>query len=171
AGNVPVDYADVNPYALLSPCAPHLAAREMGVEIRLEPILQGLGRLQRKSSWVVVEGVGGWQVPLGGNLTMVDVAKSMQLPVILVVGLRLGCINHALLTAEAVGRAGLELAGWVANAIDPAMAHADENVSALEERIPAPLLERFPFCPPGAEADRSPGFSQQTLVRLTRKAD
>ncbi len=171
AGNVTVDYADVNPYALTSACAPHLAAQEMGVAIHLEKILDSFERLQKKSSWVVVEGVGGWRAPLGEYSTTADMARAMRLPVILVVGLRLGCLNHALLTVEAIRRDDLDLAGWVANVMAPAMTHARENVQTLERRIPAPLLASFPYRPLGNDADRSHGFSKQTIMHLTQKAD
>ena len=171
ASSVAADYTDVNPYALVSACAPHLAAQEMGVEIHLEKILDSFGRLQKKSSWMVVEGLGGWRVPLAERLTMADVARALQLPVILVVGLRLGCLSHALLTVEAIRHDGLELAGWVANAMDPAMTHAQENVQSLEKRIPAPLLARFAYCPPGVNADETSGFTKQTIMHLTQIAD
>ncbi|MHB1140560.1 MAG: dethiobiotin synthase [Sulfuricaulis sp.] len=144
ASGTAADYADVNPYALASACAPHIAAREMGVEIRLERILESFQRLQQKSPWVVVEGVGGWSVPLGERLTMAEVARALGLPVILVVGLRLGCLNHALLTAEAIRRAGIPLAGWVTNHIDPAMTHVPENIATLAQKIEAPLLAQIP---------------------------
>ncbi|MEW6331615.1 MAG: dethiobiotin synthase [Pseudomonadota bacterium] len=147
ASGVAAEYADVNPYALASACAPHIAAREMGIEIRVEKILESFRRLQRKSPWVVVEGVGGWMVPLGGNLSTADVARALGLPVILVVGLRLGCLNHALLTAQAIRRTGLPFAGWVANRIDPAMTHVPENIAALEQAIEAPLLAQIPYQP------------------------
>jgi dethiobiotin synthetase len=139
------DYADVNPYALGPACAPHIAAREAGVEIQLEKILESFRRLRQKSPWVVVEGVGGWRVPLGGRLTMAEVAHALGLPVILVVGLRLGCLNHALLTAEAIRRADLPLAGWVANRIDPAMTHVPENIATLAQKIGAPLLAQIAY--------------------------
>ena len=145
ASGVSADYDDVNPYALGTACAPHIAAREMGIEIQQGHILQSLRRLQQKSPWVVVEGVGGWRVPLGERLTMADVACAMRLPVILVVGLRLGCLNHALLTAEAIRLANVPLAGWVANQVDPAMTHVPENIAALKQRIDAPLLVQLPF--------------------------
>ena len=145
ASSVAADYADVNPYALGSACAPHIAAREMGVEIQLDRILESFRRLQQKSPWVVVEGVGGWSVPLGERLTMAEVARALGLPVILVVGLRLGCLNHALLTAEAIRRADLPLAGWVANRIDPAMTHVPENIATLAQKIEAPLLAQIPY--------------------------
>jgi dethiobiotin synthetase len=96
---------------------------------------------------MVVEGVGGFRVPLSDSLDTVDLAQALALPVVLVVGLRLGCLNHALLTAGAIRFAGLPLAGWIANGIDPAMAVADENVAALRERIDAPLLGRMPHMP------------------------
>ncbi|BAV32724.1 dithiobiotin synthetase [Sulfuricaulis limicola] len=145
ASGAAADYADVNPYALRSACAPHIAAQEMGVAIRLEKILESFRRLQEKSPWVVVEGVGGWMVPLGEQLTMAEVARALSLPVILVVGLRLGCLNHALLTVEAIRRADIPLAGWVANRIDPAMTHVPENIAALAQKIEAPLLAQIPY--------------------------
>jgi dethiobiotin synthetase len=145
ASNAAADYTDVNPYALASACAPHIAAREMGVEIRLERILESFRRLQQKSPWIVVEGVGGWSVPLGERLTMAEVARALGLPVILVVGLRLGCLNHALLTMGAIRRADIPLAGWVANRIDPAMTHVLENIATLAQKIEAPLLAQIPY--------------------------
>jgi dethiobiotin synthetase len=145
ASGVAADYADVNPYAFAPACAPHLAAREAGVEIRPEKILECFRRLARRAPWVVVEGVGGWMVPLGERLTLADVARVLRLPVVLVVGMRLGCLNHALLTAAAIRRDGVPLAGWIANQIDPAMTRLDENINALRERIGAPLLAAFPF--------------------------
>jgi dethiobiotin synthetase len=145
ASGAAADYADVNPYALGSACAPHIAAQEMGVEIRLEKILESFRRLQQKFPWIVVEGVGGWMAPLGERLTMVEVARPLGLPVILVVGLRLGCLNHALLTMEAIRRADIPFAGWVANRIDPAMTHVPENIATLAQRIEAPLLAQIPY--------------------------
>jgi dethiobiotin synthetase len=145
ASDVAADYADVNPYALGSACAPHIAARETGVEIQPEKILESFRRLQQKSPWVVVEGVGGWSVPLGERLTMAEVARALGLPVILVVGLRLGCLNHALLTVEAIRRTNIPLAGWVANRIDPAMTHVPENIATLAQKIEAPLLAQIPY--------------------------
>jgi dethiobiotin synthetase len=117
----------------------------MGVEIQLEKILENFRRLQQKSPWVVVEGVGGWMVPLTERLTMAEVARALGLPVILVVGLRLGCLNHALLTAKAIRRADIPLAGWVANRIDPTMTHVPENIATLAQKIEAPLLAQIPY--------------------------
>lgn len=171
ASGVVADYAEVNPYALNSACAPHIAAREMGVEIQLEKILDSFRRLQHKFPWVVVEGVGGWMVPLGEHLTMVDVARALQLPVILVVGLRLGCLNHALLTAQAVRRADVALAGWVANQIDPAMTHVPENIAALEQRIGAPMLAQFPFQSAVKPNVAISAKSIEMLMRFSSKPD
>ncbi|MDO8705825.1 MAG: dethiobiotin synthase [Sulfuricaulis sp.] len=171
ASGVTPDYADVNPYRFAPAIAPPLAALEAGVEINLEKILASFRRLQKISPWVVVEGVGGWTVPLDERLTMVDVARTLRLPVILVVGLRLGCLNHALLTAAAIRRADVPLAGWVANQIDPVMTHVSENIATLEKRIPAPLLARFRFGAPGNDDNSLSGFSMETIMHLTQIAE
>ena len=165
------DYAEINPYAFVPAMAPHLAARETGIEIRLEKILDNFQHLRQKAPWLVVEGVGGWEVPLGEHLTMAEVARAMRLPVILVVGLRLGCLNHALLTASAIQREGVPLAGWIANQIDPAMTHVDENIAALNERIEAPLLARFPYRSPGQLGTSEPVFPSETIMHLTSMTD
>jgi len=136
---------EVTPVLLREALAPHLAARHEQRTLALAPILLAYRQLAARAPFVVVEGVGGFRVPLGEKLDTVDLAQALDLPVVLVVGLRLGCLNHALLTAECIDRAGLRLAGWIANAIDPAMAAADENVTALEERLGAPLLGRLPY--------------------------
>lgn len=135
----------VTPILLREPMAPHIAAEREGRTIALAPILDAFGKLAASSDAVVVEGVGGFVVPLGPELDARDLAVALGLPVVLVVGLRLGCLNHALLTADAIRAAGLTLAGWVANAIDPAMAVPDENVVTLASRLHAPLLGRLPY--------------------------
>jgi dethiobiotin synthetase len=171
ASGAPADYADVNPYAFAPACAPHLAARESGVEIRPEKILECFRRLARQAPWVVVEGVGGWMVPLGERLTLADVARALRLPVILVVGMRLGCLNHALLTAAAIRREGVPLAGWIANRIDPDMTRLDENMAALAERIDAPMLAAFPF-QRQLNADEPPAvFPLEKFIHANRIAD
>jgi dethiobiotin synthetase len=143
---------DVTPVLLREPMAPHIAAAREGRRIALDPILKSFERLAA-AGFVVAEGVGGFAVPLDDDLDTVDLARALALPVVLVVGLRLGCLNHALLTARAIDAAGLTLAGWIANAIDPDMAVADENVTALEARLKAPLLGRLPYgSPPNALA-------------------
>ncbi len=145
ASAITADYADVNPYAFAPACAPHVAAAECGVEIQLQKICDSFRRLQEKSSWVVVEGAGGWMVPVSERLMMADVARALRLPIILVVGLRLGCLNHALLTVAAIHQAQIPLAGWVANLIDPTMLRVDENIAALKARIEAPLLHTLAY--------------------------
>ncbi|MCM2327385.1 MAG: dethiobiotin synthase [Lysobacter sp.] len=147
----------ITPVLLREPMAPHIAAALEGRAIRLEPLLEAHRRLAARSDFTVVEGVGGFHVPLGEAFDARDLAAALGLPVVLVVGLRLGCLNHALLTADSVRAAGLRLAGWIANRIDPAMAAADENVAALAERLAAPLLGRIPF---------QPGADPAALARL-----
>ncbi len=137
-------YADVNPYALRQPLAPEIAAREEGVDISLDPIRAAFARLQAQADAVVVEGVGGWAAPLTATLDQRDVVRALALPVVLVVGLRLGCQNHALLSARAIAADGCELVGWIANEIDPAMERIDENVDILQQRLHVPLLMRLP---------------------------
>jgi dethiobiotin synthetase len=138
-------YASVNPYALLEPVAPHLAARGAGVEIRLDPIVAAFDTLCINYDCVVVEGVGGWAVPLSPALMQADLVRALDLPVILVVGMRLGCINHALLSARAITADGGRLLGWIGNRIDAGMARADDNIATLHERLPAPCLGVLPF--------------------------
>lgn len=135
----------VNPYCLERPIAPHIAARQAGVTIDLELIRRAYDQLAAFAEVVIVEGVGGFKVPLNESEDSVDLASRLGLPVILVVGMRLGCLNHALLTAQAVREKGLSLAGWVANRIDPGMPVFEDNVQALELRLGAPLLAAVPW--------------------------
>jgi dethiobiotin synthetase len=143
AGNVDAPLADVNPYAFAPPIAPEIAARAAGATIDLDVIASAFSRLAAIADGVVVEGAGGALVPLGPSTDMLDVPARLGLPVLLVVGIRLGCINHALLSALAIRARGLVLAGWVANRIDRDMREGDANVSALIERLPAPLCADF----------------------------
>jgi dethiobiotin synthetase len=138
-------YGDVNPYALPEPLAPEIAAREAGVEVALAPMLAAHARLQRDADVVVVEGVGGWMAPLAGELMQADLVRALRLPVVLVVGLRLGCLNHAYLSARAIADDGCELAGWIGTNIDPAMARIEENRALLAGRLPAPCLGWLPW--------------------------
>ncbi len=146
AAELPMDALDrVTPVLLREPMAPHIAAAREGRRITLEPVLAALHACRAGArDFLVVEGVGGFLVPLDDALDTADLARAMGLPVVLVVGMRLGCLNHALLTARAIGAAGLPLAGWIANDLDPAMSGADENVEALRARLAAPLLGRLP---------------------------
>lgn len=148
-----LDYAEVNPFAFAPAIAPHLAAREVGIELSVAALLAPVRKvLARGADFTLVEGAGGWRVPLAGRESLSDLAVALGLPVILVVGVRLGCINHAVLTAEAIARDGLELAGWVANVVDPATSRLDENLATLAERLPAPCLGRIPRLPEASPA-------------------
>jgi dethiobiotin synthetase len=135
----------VTPILLREPMAPHIAAAREGRAIGLAAVTAAFHRLATCGDFVVCEGVGGFHVPLDDRTDSVDLARGLGLPMVLVVGLRLGCLNHALLTAQAIAAAGLPFAGWIANEIDPAMAVRDENVAALRERLGAPLLGRLPY--------------------------
>ena len=138
-------YSDVNPYALPNPLAPELAAADAGVSIELKPIADAYARLVAAADAVVVEGVGGWAAPLTASLDQLDVVRALELPVVMVVGLRLGCINHTRLTARAIIEDGAQLAGWIANDIDPAMARSDDNFAILQRVLPVPCWGRLPF--------------------------
>lgn len=138
AATVAADYGEINPYCFEPPIAPHVAAQRAGVTIDLAHIERGARALSARADFVVVEGVGGWRVPLGPRLEVGDLARGLGLPVLLVVGLRLGCINHALLTAAAIGREAPGMRGWVANVIDPHYETAAETVQALTERLGMP---------------------------------
>lgn len=147
SSTVPLPYGQVNPVALRAPLSPHLAAAREGRRLRGTQVA-GLVRgalMQARADFALVEGAGGWRVPLNEQETLADVARELALPVLLVVGLRLGCINHALLTAEAIRNDGLQLAGWIANAIDPLMDAREENIDTLRERLRAPLLGVLPY--------------------------
>jgi len=145
---LPMRYEQVNPFAFEPAIAPHLAAREAGVELSAERLAEPVRRmLALQADFSLVEGAGGWRVPLAGRENLSDLALLLGLPVILVVGVRLGCINHALLSAEAIERDGLRLAGWVANIVDPATSRLDENLATLGERLAAPCLGRVPRLP------------------------
>jgi dethiobiotin synthetase len=134
-----------NPVALPDAIAPHIAARRAGRSVTVAELLAAHRSLQAMADAVVVEGAGGWRVPINDHETLADLARAIGAPVVLVVGMRLGCLNHALLTAEAIRADGLPLAGWVANAVDPAMPCVQENIDALRERLGAPLLGNVPW--------------------------
>ena len=151
ASSLKVPSAFDNPYALPDAVSPHLAARNEGVVIDIGHIEASFHALSQHTDAVVVEGAGGFIVPLheapGQFATSADLATRLRLPVILVVGLRLGCLNHALLTQEAISRRGLTLAGWVANVIDPDMPEQAGNLATLQQQLQAPLLAHWSFEP------------------------
>jgi dethiobiotin synthetase len=142
---LPLLYEEINPLAFAPAIAPHLAAREAGVQLDVAALLVPVQAvIAKQADFTVVEGAGGWRVPLAGQETLADLAIALRLPVVLVVGVRLGCINHAVLTAEAIVRDGLKLAGWVANVVDPETSRIKENLATLAERLPAPCLGYLP---------------------------
>lgn len=145
AADVTADVGDVNPYAFPEPIAPHIAAQHAGVRIELDVIATAYSRLAARADAVVVEGAGGWRVPLNEREDMASLAQALGLPVVLVVGLRLGCLNHALLTMESIAQRQLPWAGWVGNHIDPSMACQAENLSALRSRMPDPCVGIFSY--------------------------
>ncbi|WP_226427479.1 dethiobiotin synthase [Xanthomonas sp. NCPPB 2865] len=145
------DYATLNPYALPAPLAPELAAADVGVTLSLEPIAQAFAQLRAQAEVVVVEGVGGWAAPLSADLDQADLVRALKLPVVLVVGIRLGCINHARLSAAAIAADGLDCIGWIANEVDPQMERIEENIGMLRRRLAMPCWGRIGWRP-GADA-------------------
>ncbi|HRO63136.1 dethiobiotin synthase [Thermomonas sp.] len=144
AGTPGATYADLNPFALEHPLAPELAARDSGTEVTLEPILAACARLAAHADALVAEGVGGWSAPLSRTLMQADLVRALKLPVVLVVGLRLGCLSHALLSARTILADGLPLAGWIASHVDPAMQRVEDNLTMLRQRLPAPCWGVLP---------------------------
>jgi len=157
AASIAVDYAMVNPVALEQPIAPHIAAARSGVRICAAELAQHCRRvtMDNAAQFLIVEGAGGWFVPLNESETMVDFCVELGLPVIIVVGMRLGCLNHALLTVQAVRAAGLSVAGWVANCAEPEMVAFEDNLQSLRNFLSAPLLGVVPFFSTTVTADRA----------------
>lgn len=166
ASNVRLPQQQINPYAFEPPLAPHIAANLAGVEIALPEIVAAFQELRSQVDVVIVEGVGGFCVPLNAREDTADMAVALGLPVILVVGMRLGCLNHALLTAEAIAQRGLKLAGWVANQIDPDMAAAAENLATLQRYLPAPCLGVVEY---QGNPDISAMASRLDVIELAKK--
>ncbi|MEZ5465390.1 MAG: dethiobiotin synthase [Lysobacteraceae bacterium] len=142
-----IAYEDINPYALPLPQAPEIAAREAGVRLRLDVMLAAAERLTQQIDTLVVEGVGGWDAPFAEDIEQRDLVCALDLPVVLVVGLRLGCINHARLTARAIVADGCRLVGWIGNRVDPAFAAANDNLEILGRYLTAPCLGVIPHAP------------------------
>ncbi|MDR2215897.1 MAG: dethiobiotin synthase [Nevskiaceae bacterium] len=140
AANVPIPYALCNPLCLPRPTSPHLAAREAGIDINLDLIARPFHTIASQSDLIAVEGAGGWLTPLTPTLTMADLAIRLNLPILLVIGIRLGCLNHALLTAQAITGTGLKLAAWLPTPIDPHFPDHDAYVETLTQRLPAPRV-------------------------------
>jgi dethiobiotin synthetase len=150
AMNVRAGYPEVNPYAFAPAIAPHIAAREAGIDIDFAVLDRAYERLRIRADVLIVEGAGGWLAPLDETRGFADLAVRWQMDVVLVVGMRLGCLNHALLTVESIERRGLRLRGWIANAIDGNFERLPENIASLESRITAPNLGKLSF-QPGAD--------------------
>lgn len=143
--SIDVHYAQVNPYVFPAAIAPHIAAAQVGVEIDFKTIKRSFQSLAKQSDFVLVEGVGGWLAPLNRQQTVADLAIELELPVLLVVGLRLGCINHALLSARAIEQSGARLQGWIANKVQGDYPCIDENIEAIGLRLHAPLLATLDY--------------------------
>ena len=152
-----VDYQTINPYALSLPSAPVLAAQHEGVQIEAGPILESFQKMSTDTDVVVVEGVGGWHIQLNEDLWLSDIVKILNLPVIMVVGMRLGCINHAILTAEAIMGNGCWLLGWIGSQVDPAYTDYDATLEILSESLAAPMIGSVPYIP-GGNVEKMSGF-------------
>ncbi|ACQ67859.1 dethiobiotin synthase [Candidatus Williamhamiltonella defendens] len=140
-------YEQVNPITFLEATAPHIASRSERKKITLSDLSQGLRQLERSADWICIEGAGGWFTPLSDSITFADWVQKEKLKVIMVVALKLGCLNHALLTDQAIRQANLPLAGWIANTLSPAMDRQEEYLSSLEKRLASPLLGVIPYLP------------------------
>jgi dethiobiotin synthetase len=149
ASNVVVPYASINPYCFEPAISPHIAAEEAKIEVDVGLIKTRFEALASSADFVVVEGAGGWYAPISKSKSMADLPKSLNIPALLVVGVRLGCLNHALLTKQAIEASGVELTGWVANSIDPKIERAAQNLSSLERMLGSEPLAVFPFVPDG----------------------
>lgn len=164
----PERYVDCNPFAFVEPVSPHIAASDMDAEVTMQPIQDAFDTLaMMHGDAIVVEGVGGWLAPVSDTLRANAIPRTLDLPVILVVGLRLGCLNHAQLTARAIHADGCELAGWIGNRIDPDMARPKENLATLQRLVPAPCLGVIPH---GIDAVSAAAFLRDA-ADLVHKSD
>ncbi len=155
ASSMPVAYEEVNPIALEPPIAPHVAAAELDIVITPEQVSEGYQHLlAKKPDALLVEGAGGWRLPLGNGRYLSEFAQAENLPVVLVVGMRLGCLNHAILTAEAIANDGLMLLGWVANTVDEQMPYFEQNLATLKAALPAPCLGVVPKLNAASEVEQ-----------------
>lgn len=163
---LPLVYEQINPIALAAAIAPHIAAQQEKRVLSADRLAGFCRGSMNLADFTLVEGAGGWRVPLNPQETLADVAKILRLPVILVVGVRLGCINHALLTVEAIRNDGLQLAGWVANCIDADMPVLQENIHSLAVRIPAPCLGVVPRLANAAPESVASALDIDSLAQL-----
>ena len=152
---IPVSYEEINPYTFAEPTSPHIVSELTQTPVDFAVMTAGLHNLNQQADWVLTEGAGGWFTPLSQTRTYADWAIQMQMPVILVVGVKLGCINHALLTAQAIQLAGLRLAGWVANEVTPPGTYQAQYLETLTRLIPAPCVGLLPHLPSPLQYDLS----------------
>lgn len=171
AAQIKADLQWMNPYAFEPAIAPHIAAAQAGITIELDKIVSAFAALSARADAVVVEGAGGFRVPLAAQLDTADLAQALDLPMILVVGMRLGCLNHALLTAEAITHRGLKWAGWVASILEPEMPALDENIAALQARLPTPYLGRLVSNEKLVGSHSDSDFAMQWTVALAQFGD
>ncbi|WES69896.1 dethiobiotin synthase [Superficieibacter sp. HKU1] len=164
--SLPLGYHQVNPYTFAEPTSPHIVSADDKRPIDAAVLSAGLRQLEALAEWVLVEGAGGWFTPLSPTLTFADWVITEKLPVILVVGIKLGCINHAMLTAQAVQQAGLTLAGWVANDITPPGRRHQEYLATLRRVLPAPMLGEIPWIEDAVEASDSGQYLDLSLLAL-----
>ncbi len=143
--NICVDYKQVNPYCFEPAIAPHIAAEQAGVDIDISMIQESFTELSKQADWVVVEGVGGWLVPVNEEQAVADIALALQLPVILVVGLRLGCINHALLTMDSMRSKNVNIMGWITSQVDPTLAATEQIIKTLQNKLHSAYLGYLPY--------------------------
>jgi dethiobiotin synthetase len=167
--NVVMPYATVNPYCLPAPVSPHLAAREVGVTIELPRLQESFASLVAVADYVIVEGAGGWLAPLNDHQFIADLAAALGLPVLLVVGLRLGCLNHALLTVAAIRQRGLILGGWIANHVDPEFSRAPDNLATLAQHIGMPPIATIAHDPARHSSLRLAATATAALARTAAR--
>ena len=163
ASNLGQSLDDICPYILDTPAAPHLVAKDIALEMRIPKIMETLQGVLGHADQVVMEGAGGFLVPLNEKESLADLAQNLKWPVIVVVGMRLGCLSHALLTLEAIRSRGLRVAGWVANTMDPQMSHLRENLADLQMRIPEPCLGQIPHLPDSLKKADHGAYTQEAV--------
>ena len=163
--SVRLGYAEINPYAFEPAISPHIAARLVGQKIDLQNILDHYRRLQNQANCVLVEGVGGWLVPLHEREQLCDLARTLGLPVLLVVGMRLGCLNHAQLTGQALDRSGVVVAGWIANQCEAGFEYLGENISTLQHSLSMPYLGLWPYSESDANIAASNSLDTDEILR------
>lgn len=165
AASIFLPLSTINPFAFLPAVAPHIPATQSNSKLSVQTIVQQCQpAFAIKADYYVVEGVGGWLMPLNANETMADVAQQLQAQIVLIVGMRLGCLNHALLTYQAIQQKGCHIIGWIANGIEPNMSYMEENIEMLQQHIAAPLLGVVPY---GAAVEDHLDLSKQFFLCLT----